>query len=552
MARLCQWLLAAVALSLALAGAAAATAPGTRPRGVRLALGRPGELLVRWLTAAPMAAPACIEMVPEQTKQQQQQQGRQPSGGPDWADRRQLVGGAGGGRLEPPCSGVGVGACGAEPHVLCGSSSPFVEPSLGWPTMWLHEVAWAGWGAGAYSYRCGSAADGWSGWRRARLDPGLLPPPWADGQGRPVEQVEVLVFGDLGLARGLALPDLVAAAQQGGDAAQGGPAAALHLGDLAYDLQDAHGAHAVSFLDSIDPLASALPYLTVPGNHESHFGFAHYRALFGPPPALASGSARGLYYSFDLGPVHLLAYNTEAFFFPESFVEQDMREMVDWMRRDLQAAAANREAVPWIVAAGHRPMYCARTGAAGRCSWEAEASRRGLPSKCPGDNPRACRSTGSSSSFPVEALFHEFGVDLALYGHVHAYERMRDVFELTPGGAAGLPGVECEAPTATVHVTTGGAGNREMRSAGAPPPRGPCNATAPWCVFQSGSAPALGQAHDFGYGRLQVANTTHLRWSQYSSTAGSTAGFVDDWWLVVPRHGPFGSHVPQGAAAAAA
>lgn len=197
-------------------------------------------------------------------------------------------------------------------------------------------------------------------------------------------------------------------------------------------------------------------------------------------------------------------------------------------------------------------MYCARTGAAGRCSWEAEASRRGLPSKCPGDNPRACRSTGSSSSFPVEALFHEFGVDLALYGHVHAYERMRDVFELTPGGAAGLPGVECEAPTATVHVTTGGAGNREMRSAGAPPPRGPCNATAPWCVFQSGSAPALGQAHDFGYGRLQVANTTHLRWSQYSSTAGSTAGFVDDWWLVVPRHGPFGSHVPQGAAAAAA
>ena len=39
------------------------------------------------------------------------------------------------------------------------------------------------------------------------------------------------MFGDLGLARGLALPDLVAAAQQGG------PAAALHLGDLAYDLQ---------------------------------------------------------------------------------------------------------------------------------------------------------------------------------------------------------------------------------------------------------------------------------------------------------------------------
>lgn len=29
-----------------------------------------------------------------------------------------------------------------------------------------------------------------------------------------------------------------------------------------------------------------------------------------------------------------------------------------WLRADLAAASARRSAVPWLVVAGHRPLYC--------------------------------------------------------------------------------------------------------------------------------------------------------------------------------------------------
>ena len=141
----------------------------------------------------------------------------------------------------------------------------------------------------------------------------------------------------------------------------------------------------------------------------------------------------------------------------------------------LQAAQANRERTPWVLAAGHRPMYCAQAWG-GRCHegvwslpalsscppaarvclprWpspllatchvltrscqlaschppaaaaECEASRLGLPSFCPRNNPLACRplhapgkssgGSGSGPSFPIEELFLRYGVDLAVSWH---------------------------------------------------------------------------------------------------------------------------------------
>lgn len=48
---------------------------------------------------------------------------------------------------------------------------------------------------------------------------------------------------------------------------------------------------------------------------------------------------------------------------------------------------------------------------------EHEASRLGLPSVCPHNNPAACHPLhppGQGPSFPVEPLFHRYGVDLAV------------------------------------------------------------------------------------------------------------------------------------------
>lgn len=131
---------------------------------------------------------------------------------------------------------------------------------------------------------------------------------------------------------------------------------------------------------------------------------------------------------------------------------------------------------------------------------EHEASRLGVPSVCPRNNPAACRplhpagngSSSSSSSFPIEQVFHRYGVDLAVFGHVHDYERYFPAFNLTAyppetsggggggggsgggsglAGAAGGPVTVWEEPRATVHVTTGAGGNSEMRTGPELPPQ---------------------------------------------------------------------------------
>jgi hypothetical protein len=47
----------------------------------------------------------------------------------------------------------------------------------------------------------------------------------------------------------------------------------LHLGDFAYDLMDNNGAVGDTFFDQIEPIASNVPYMGCPGNHERHNNF---------------------------------------------------------------------------------------------------------------------------------------------------------------------------------------------------------------------------------------------------------------------------------------
>ena len=118
---------------------------------------------------------------------------------------------------------------------------------------------------------------------------------------------------------------------------------------------------------------------------------------------------------------------------------------------------------------------------------------------------------------------HEHGVDVAIFGHVHAYARHWPAFAehtLASGPDAYVD------PPATVHFLTGAGGNPEMKLGDTPPPVGPCS--APWCAFQVGYAPKPGQSADYSYSRITVANATHLRWEQVSATLG---GVIDDVWL---------------------
>lgn len=187
---------------------------------------------------------------------------------------------------------------------------------------------------------------------------------------------------------------------------------------------------------------------------------------------------------------------------------------------------------------GHRPMYCVVADKAGHCDGEHEQSRRGIPSACSETDQHLCAPTpdNAGASFPVEDLFYRYGVDLAFYGHVHDYERFWPVYNETVRKGAMTSFGRYVEPGATVHVTTGSGGNREMKLGPAPAPRGTCGQDSPWCAFQSGYYPTGDQSADYTYSRITVHNATTLEWEQWSSV---TREVIDHFYVVQPNHGPF-------------
>ena len=185
----------------------------------------------------------------------------------------------------------------------------------------------------------------------------------------------------------------------------------------------------------------------------------------------------------------------------------------------------------------------------------------------------------------MERLLYDHGVDLAFFGHVHDYERYLPVFDesvetagvTTAANEDGVPADAYFRPRATVHVTTGSGGNKEMLDArrvakqadnntASQPRRGRCadvvarHRAAPWCAFASGFAPkaSLGETSDFTFSRVVVRSDAVLTWEQVSAGDPSDAHVpspkvIDTFTIVAPTHGAFARLGPRtdGAAAAA-
>ena len=221
--------------------------------------------------------------------------------------------------------------------------------------------------------------------------------------------------------------------------------AVWHIGDLSY--ATGYGSVWDGFMRQIEPLATVLPYYTSPGNHERDSpgtgAFQHgddsggecgvpFNARFiqpggdsqsaAPPPN--STDSVPPFYSDSIGPVHVIFASTEHDYHAGSAQHA-------WLQRDL--AAVNRSATPFLVFSGHRPMYGSTTV---------------------GENAPGKWHVAPNSSFnwqmaeALEPLFAQHHVDLALWGHVHNYERTCPLLNQTcrPAGQG------------TVHVTAGTAG----------------------------------------------------------------------------------------------
>ncbi len=207
------------------------------------------------------------------------------------------------------------------------------------------------------------------------------------------------------------------------------PASVVDVGDLSY--ADGNQTLWDRRFDMTEPLASTVAFMPVAGNHEVEdgTGLTAYLERFNLPPDANPADPGGskLYYSFDCGNLHFVALHAavEGEDYPGG--NWYHAEAV-WLQRDLSRASAGPDK-PWIIVYFHYPLF--------------------TTAEFP-DNWVDARDTWGH-------LFDQYGVDLVINGHVHAYERTYPALhDGTVYTNASLDS-DAEGP-APIYVITGGGG----------------------------------------------------------------------------------------------
>jgi hypothetical protein len=139
------------------------------------------------------------------------------------------------------------------------------------------------------------------------------------------------------------------------------------------------------------------------------------------------------WYSIESGPVHFTVMSTENNWTAGS-------EQYNWIQSDL--ASVNRSSTPWLIFTGHRPAY--------------SSYQNSIIDDITG--------TAVDTAFPlaIEPLLLNAKVDLAIWGHVHNYERTCAVYQSTclgnPTNTSGIDTYNNTVYTAPVHAVIGTAG----------------------------------------------------------------------------------------------
>ncbi|CAL5866978.1 uncharacterized protein PFLUO_LOCUS1190 [Penicillium psychrofluorescens] len=226
------------------------------------------------------------------------------------------------------------------------------------------------------------------------------------------------------------------------------------------------------------------PYMVGPGNHEANCdnggagsytdsicvqgqtNFTGFRNHF-RMPAEQSGGVENFWYSWDYGMVHFVQFNTETDFpnapgIPGGSGEENAGPFapngtqIEWLKKDL--ASVDRKKTPWIIVAGHRPWYVDDT---------------------------MCDSCQAA----FEPILLEYGVDIALFGHKHFYERLAPIADGVPD-PKGL-----NDPSAPWYLVNGAAGHYEGLS-------------TPNTPLQNYTVKAIDTV--YGWSRFTVHNCTHI------------------------------------------
>jgi acid phosphatase type 7 len=313
----------------------------------------------------------------------------------------------------------------------------------------------------------------------------------------------------------------------------------IHPGDFAYaddwyltlsnllSGKSAYEAILENFYNQLAPVAGRKPYMASPGNHEAdcteidytsglcpegQSNFTDFMNRFGRtmPSAFASSSSDSsaksnaakaqslakppFWFSFEYGQVHFTMFDTETDFpkapdgpggsaglngGPFGFTNQQL----EFLAADL--ASVDRTVTPWLVVAGHRPWYT--TGGGNTCA--------------------PCQAA-------FEHLFYEYGVDLAIFGHVHNSQRFNPIYNGTVD-PAGLNN-----PKAPMYIVAGGAGNIEGLSD----------------VGSNVTGNVFAYADDFSYATVKVLDAQHL---EVDFIRSSTSQVLDTSTLYKAHGQPF-------------
>eukprot|EP00040_Diaphanoeca_grandis_P024909 m.137597 g.137597 ORF g.137597 m.137597 type:complete len:482 (-) comp29929_c0_seq1:35-1480(-) len=296
--------------------------------------------------------------------------------------------------------------------------------------------------------------------------------------------------------------------------------AVLHVGDLAYDLRENAGRTGDEFLADMEEVASSVPYLTCVGNHERDCvdtvtaepikscnspPYTNYRQRFSMPTPSSSANSP-LFWSVDIGFVHVIALNTDTYLLGEAMAADQydaIQAQLKWLEADLEAATARRKQVPWIIAIGHEMLYS--THDSGHVA-QAQILREG--------------GTSTSGAFAgLESLLHDYGVDLYFSGHEHVYEHFGRIYKgaactaATAGTKCGMTASRTEGCPCTAHIIVGNAGNREF-------PYKNTNGTVAGFAYPQPSYEQFRSAFPSGYGLLTVYNATTMAWQQMNAITG--------------------------------
>uniref|UniRef100_J3MYZ8 Purple acid phosphatase n=1 Tax=Oryza brachyantha TaxID=4533 RepID=J3MYZ8_ORYBR len=261
--------------------------------------------------------------------------------------------------------------------------------------------------------------------------------------------------------------------------------AVFHIGDLSY----ANGflAQWDQFTAQIEPVASRVPYMVASGNHERTSrdtgGFYNGDDSHGEcgVPAetyfYAPAENRGkFWYAADYGMFRFCVGDTEHDWRPGT--EQHAF-------RDRCFAAADRKHQPWLVFAAHRPLgYSSNDFYAKEGSFSEPMGRS------------------------LQPLWQKHRVDLAVYGHVHNYERTCPVYENTctaaPADTKNGTATYSGALGGTIHVVAGTGGAKLKGYAGGDWPQ--------WSVARNES---------YGYVKLTARDHSRLEFEFIRSDDGA-------------------------------